>query len=122
MEAALFRIYGKFEDVFGKEKARGLVEDLVFLVEQRSETLSTREDVAAARDEMKANNRETELRLTREIEGIKKEVKDLEMRLSREIKDLEVRLVREINRAKIWMITSVGLIIAAIKALDYVLK
>jgi len=33
-----------------------------------------------------------------------------------------VRLVREINRAKIWMITSVGLIIAAIKALDYVLK
>jgi len=104
MEAALFRIYGKFEDVFGKEKARGLVEDLVYLVEQRSETLSTREDVAAARDEMKANNRETELRL------------------SREIKDLEVRLVREINRAKIWMITSVGLIIAAIKALDYVLK
>jgi len=104
MEAALFRIYGKFEDVLGKEKARGLVEDLVYLVEQRSETLSTREDVAAARDEMKANNRETELRL------------------SREIKDLEVRLVREINRAKIWMITSVGLIIAAIKALDYVLK
>ena len=152
MEAALFRIYEKFEDTLGKDNARAIIEDLGLLFDQRAGGIASsrediremkqdisesfnqfsgelKEDLHEFRVEFKADLRETELKLLKEIEGVRKETKEMELRLMgeiegvrRETKDLEVKLTREINRAKIWMISSVGIIIAAIKALDFILQ
>ncbi|MDY6967951.1 MAG: hypothetical protein SVR08_04775 [Spirochaetota bacterium] len=122
MQSALFRIYEVFEDAFGRDKARACIEDLVSLVEKTQEGLAKKEDI-----------KHNELILTKEIEEVRKETKEMETRLIKETKEMETRLVketkemvtrlvREINKSKIWFITSVGIILTILKALDYFLK
>jgi len=45
----------------------------------------------------KADVTETELKLTLEIENTKREIKDLDVKLTKEIKDLDVKLTKEIK-------------------------
>lgn len=111
MQSALFRIYEVFEDAFGRDKARACIEDLVSLVEKTQEGLAKKEDI-----------KHNELILTKEIEEVRKETKEMETRLIKETKEMVTRLVREINKSKIWFITSVGIILTILKALDYFLK
>lgn len=122
MQSALFRIYETFEDAFGKEKARACVEDLVSLIEIKSESLATKDDL-----------KETELRLTLSIEQVRsdltKEIEQVRSDLTKEIEqgktDTAISIERlrvEISKSKIWFITSVGIMLAFLKFLDYILK
>jgi len=45
----------------------------------------------------KSDVKETELRLTKEIENTRKEIKELDVKLSREIKELDAKLTKEIK-------------------------
>ena len=47
---------------------------------------------------------ETELRLTKEIEDTRKEIKELDVKLTKEIKELDVKLTTEIKETKSTMI------------------
>ena len=47
---------------------------------------------------------ETELKLTKEIENTRKEIKELDVKLSKEIKELDVKLTKEIKETKASMI------------------
>ncbi len=69
--------------------------------------------------------KETELRLTKEIEDTKKEIKELEVKLTKDIKELEIKLIKEIKDTKASIIKWVlglfvmqsGMIIGAVVAL-----
>ncbi|MBK5939261.1 DUF1640 domain-containing protein [Halochromatium roseum] len=57
---------------------------------------------------VRGENKDMELRLQKEIEGVRKEIKDLELRLQKEIeivrkeiKDLELRLSKEIKQVEL---------------------
>jgi len=43
---------------------------------------------------------ETELRLTKEIEETRKEIKELDLKLTKEIKELDLKLTKEIKESK----------------------
>lgn len=84
--------------------------------------------------------RESELRLQKEIEVVRKEIKELEGRLRREIteaegrlckeieqirletKALEVRLTQAIHRQTIWIVGAVGAIVGLVRVLDALIK
>ncbi|WP_456470831.1 hypothetical protein [Caminibacter sp.] len=48
----------------------------------------------------KSDVKETELRLTKEIENTRKEIKELDVKLSREIKELDAKLTKEIENTR----------------------
>jgi IMP dehydrogenase/GMP reductase len=84
--------------------------------------------------------RESELRLQKEIEGVRKEIKELEGRIRKEIteaesrlrkeieqirletKALEVRLTQAIHRQTIWIVGAVGAIVGRVRVLDALIK
>ena len=144
MQSALFRIYEVFEDAFGRDKARACIEDLVSLGEKTQEGLAKKEDIKHNEliltkeiEEVRKETKEMEIRLVKETKDLETrlvketkemetrlviETKEMETRLVKETKEMETRLVREINKSKIWFITSVGIILTILKALDYFLK
>jgi hypothetical protein len=76
--------------------------------------------------------RESELRLQKEIQGVRLEIKEVEARLKLEIKEVESRLAREIkeldvkmtaslHRQTLWVVGSVGAIIGLIRLMDFFL-
>ncbi len=79
--------------------------------------------------------RESELRLQREIEQVRLEIKEVEGKLGKEIEQVrleikevevklqqtEVRLLGAIHRQTYWIIGSVGTIVAFIRFLDWLL-
>jgi len=83
--------------------------------------------------------RESELRLQKEIREVEVKIKEAEGRLQKEmreievnlrkdihqidvkIKDSEIRLTQAIHRQTLWMIGSVGTVVAAIRLLEWVL-
>ena len=84
--------------------------------------------------------RESELRLQKEIELVRKEIKEVEGRLLKEIKELEGRLLKEIaqirveakalevrltqsiHRQTLWIVGSVGAIAGLLRVLDALIK
>ena len=84
--------------------------------------------------------RESELRLQKEIELVRKEIKEVEGRLLKEIKELEGRLLKEIaqirveakalevrltqsiHRQTLWIVGSVGAIVGLVRVLDALIK
>ncbi len=83
--------------------------------------------------------RESELRLQKEIREVEVKIKEVEAKLQKEmreievnlrkdihqidvkIKDSEIRLTQAIHRQTLWMIGSVGTVVAAIRLLEWVL-
>ncbi len=83
--------------------------------------------------------RETEGRLQKEIREVEVKIKEVEAKLQKEmreievnlrkdihqidvkIKDSEIRLTQAIHRQTLWMIGSVGTVVAAIRLLEWVL-
>ena len=69
--------------------------------------------------------RESELRLQKEIEVVRKEITEVGGRLRKEIeqvrletKALEVRLTQAIHRQTLWIIGAVGAIVGLVRVLD----
>jgi len=64
--------------------------------------------------------KELDLKLTKEIEDTRKEIKELDLKLTKEIKEIEVKLTKEIKESKfsmlkwqfIFWVTQIGAIIA----------
>ena len=72
--------------------------------------------------------REVEAKLTREIEAVRLEIKELEVRLARdieqnrrEIREVEIRLTQTIHRQTLWVVGSVGAVVASIRLLEWLL-
>jgi len=63
------------------------------------------------RDEARA----TELRLQKEIEGVRLEIKRVEATLGKEIKEVELRLTQAMHRQTLWVIGSIGTILALLR-------
>jgi hypothetical protein len=90
-------LYRAFEESLGKEKAQLVVKDITNLINEARQELATRD-----------NLRETELKLTKEIEGVRKEIEGVRLGLTkeieivrREIKEVELKLTREIGEVKL---------------------
>ena len=69
------------------------------------------------------------MELKLEIEKTRKEIKEVENKLTIEMKNLEIKiekshtdLAKFINRQTIWTIGAITIIIGALKVLDYILK
>jgi hypothetical protein len=69
--------------------------------------------------------RESELRLQKEIQQVRLEIKEVEGRLQKEmesvrleIREVEVRVVRVLHRQTFWVIGAVGAIVALLRLLD----
>lgn len=70
----------------------------------------------------KADVKETELKLVKEIEDTRKEIKEVEAKLTKDIKELELKLTKDIKEVKfttlkwqfIFWITQMGAILAII--------
>ena len=93
---------------------------------------ATRADVQESEDRLhrelqhyatKAGLKDTELRLGAEINGLRTDLKDTELRLQANIKDIEVRLQAQIKDAQMWLLLRLGgLIVAAVTIAVAVLK
>ncbi|HUU40900.1 MAG TPA: hypothetical protein VMW42_08170 [Desulfatiglandales bacterium] len=91
-------LYGIFEESFGKEKARLAVKDIISLVSDTRQELVTKD-----------NLRESELKLTKEIEEVRREIEIVR----REMKEIELKLTKEIETVRSSVIKWVaGLIVA----------
>lgn len=76
--------------------------------------------------------RESELRLQKEIEVVRKEIREVELNLSKEIKEVELNLSKESKEAELrmrsamhqqtlWTIGAVGTVIGLVRLLDWLL-
>jgi len=72
--------------------------------------------------------REAELRQRKEIESVRLEIREIEARLARDIeqsrresREMEVRLTSAIHRQTLWIIGSVGAVVGAIRLLEWLL-
>jgi len=61
---------------------------------------------------------ETELKLTKEIEKTRKEIKELDVRLTKEIKELDVKLTKEIKEVELKLTKEIEDVRKEIKELD----
>jgi len=89
----LFNIFG---ETYGKEKAQTIVKNIEEIIDSRKQDLATEADIL----------------------DLKKEVKEVELKLATEIKEVELKLAKEIEQAKSSTIKwVVGLIIAQTAAI-----
>jgi hypothetical protein len=76
--------------------------------------------------------RESELRLQREIEVVRKETKEVELNLQKQIKEVELSLQKEIKDAElrmrkamhqqtVWVVGAVGTVVGLVRLLDWLL-
>ena len=81
-----------------------------------------RTDLSIEIEHVRSELKETELRLQKEIETAKLELqKEIDM-VKLEIKATEIRLTQAIHRQTLWVIGSIGTIIAAIRLLEWFLN
>jgi len=101
--------------------------DLSIKIEQVRAELSkeieqVRTDLSIKIEHVRSELKETELRLQKEIEtaklGLQKEIEMVKL----EIKATEIRLTQAIHRQTLWVIGSIGTIIAAIRLLEWFLN
>jgi hypothetical protein len=85
MSVEVMELFDIFSGTFGKEKAQIAVRDIETLISDHKRELATKGDL-----------RETELKLTKEIELVRGEIKGVELKLTKEIES--VRL--EVEKAK----------------------
>jgi hypothetical protein len=83
-------LYRAFEESLGKEKAQLVVKDITNLINEARQELVTRE-----------NLRETELKLTKEIEIVRKEIKEIELKQTKEIEGVRLTLTKEIEGVRL---------------------
>jgi hypothetical protein len=72
--------------------------------------------------------RESELRLQREVEVVRKEIevvrretKEVELNLQKEIKDAELPMRKAMHRQTLWVIGAVGTVVGLVRLLDWLL-
>ncbi len=76
--------------------------------------------------------RESELRLQKEIEVVRKEIKEVELNLGKQIKEVELNLRKESREAELrmrtamhqqtlWTIGAVGTVVGLVRLLDWLL-
>jgi hypothetical protein len=68
--------------------------------------------------------RETELRLQKEIEQVRRETKQVRLGVGRvrtEVGSVEIRLHQGPHRQTVWIIGAVGAVVGLIRLLDYLL-
>lgn len=98
MSIELIELYNIFEESLGRDKAQAIVKDIGKLVDNAKQELATRE-----------NLRESELKLTKEIEEIRREIEIIR----REMKEIELKLTKEIESVRSSIIKWVaGLMVA----------
>jgi len=111
----LFNIFG---ETYGKEKAQTIVKNIEEIIDSRKQDLATEADILDLKKEVK----EVELKLATEIKEVElklaTEIKEVELKLTSEIKEVELKLAKEIEQAKSSTIKwVVGLIIAQTAAI-----
>ncbi|MBU0499508.1 MAG: DUF1640 domain-containing protein [Gammaproteobacteria bacterium] len=91
----------------------------------REGELRLQKEIEGVRLEIK----EVEGKLRKEIEGVRLEIKEVEGRLQKEIesvrleiKSVEVRLVTAMHRQTLWVVGSVGAIVGLIRLMDFFLN
>ena len=118
------KLYEAFRE-YGEDKARLIAEAFDELEKRYPQIreITTRTDLS-----------ETELKLTKEIENTRKEIKALEIKLTKDIKELELKLTKEIQdtrkeikevetRLVRWMFMFwTGQVIALIGILKWIIK
>ena len=118
------KLYEAFRE-YGEDKARPIAEAFDELEKRYPQIreITTRTDLS-----------ETELKLTKEIENTRKEIKALEIKLTKDIKELELKLTKEIQdtrkeikevetRLVRWMFMFwTGQVIALIGILKWIIK
>lgn len=97
MSTEAIELFDIFSGTFGKEKAQAAVKDIETLISDHKRELATKDDL-----------RETELKLTKEIELTRGEIKETELKLTKkieqvrgEIKGVELKLTREIEAVRL---------------------
>ncbi len=129
---SVIELYEKLSSAPDDKTRARIIAEAFETVEEQYPQLS---DVAT-----RQNLRETELRLLKEIEQVRGELKETELRLQKEIetvrlelqkeidqvrleiKAMEIRLTQAIHRQTLWIIGSVGTIIALIRLLEWLLN
>jgi len=93
MSVEVMELFNIFSKTYTKEDAQVIVKDIETLISDHKRELATKEDV-----------KESELKLTKEIEIIRGEIKETELKLTREIeltrgeiRETELKLTREIE-------------------------
>lgn len=117
MSTQMVNLYDAFSETFGKDKAHLAIKDIEDFVDDHKRELATKEDIHGVREDI----RETELKLTKEIESVRLEVGSVRLEvekvrgdLSKEIESVRSSLIK-------WMISlfiaGAGLIVAVITLL-----
>lgn len=83
----------------------------------RESELRLQKEIEKVRLEIK----DVEGKLRKEIEMVRLEIKEVEGRLQKEIKEVEIRLSQAMHRQTLWIVGSVGTIIGLIRLLDWFL-
>ena len=108
------RIYEAFKD--DETKAR-LLSEFIEMVEQviLNNQIATRQDITMSElkltkeiEQVRAEMKEIELKLTREIEQVRSEMKETELKLTREIEQVRADVVKEIAQVRVEMQKSHG--------------
>lgn len=98
MSVEVMELFTIFSKTFGKEDAQLAVKDIETLISDHKRELATKADIL----EVKGDIRETELKLTKEIELTRGQIKEVELKLTKEIEQVRSSLIK-------WM---VGLLMA----------
>ena len=107
--AQVMELFNIFSETWGKEKAQVVVQDIEQIVDSRKKDLATKGDL-----------KETELKLTKEIELIRREIKEVELRLTKEI---ELKIEQAKTSTIKWVIGwMAGFIMAQTAAIIAILK
>ena len=95
-------LFDIFSGTFGKEKAQIAVKDIEALISDHKRELATKE-----------NLRETEFKLTKEIEITRGEIKEVELKLTKEIESVKLQVEQAKSSTIKWVVGWVaGLLIA----------
>ncbi|MEM2932469.1 MAG: hypothetical protein QXI61_06480 [Nitrososphaerota archaeon] len=117
MSIEVMELISIFSKNYSKEDAQTIVRDIQALISEHNKTLATREDIKESElrltkeiesvrleiEQVRGEIKEVDLRLIKEIEHVRGEIKEVELRLTKEIESvrLEVEKVRsEIEQAK----------------------
>lgn len=90
MSVEVMELFSIFSKTFSKEDAQLAVKDIEALISDHKRELATKEDL-----------RETELKLIKEIEINRGEIKEVELKLTREIEKVRLDLTKEIEAVKL---------------------
>jgi len=92
------------------------LQQVVTSKEARETELRLQKEIEGVRLEIK----QVEGSLQKEIEGVRLEIKQVEGSLGKEIKSVELRLTQAMHKQTLWVIGSIGTILAIMRFLDSV--